>query len=127
ASTQIQLEMLFDDLGHKLGVCEVLRLPLAQKIDRLAPLLRSDPYLVVIDNLETVEDFQRLAPWLERLAGPTRFLLTSREVLPALTTVTRLELGELNREASLALIEAAAQDRAIGDFNPEALYALAGG
>lgn len=127
ARAQIRVEHLFDDLGSKLGLPDVLRLPLAQKIDRLAPLLRSRPYLVIIDNLESVDDFQQLAPWLARLAEPTKFLITSRELLPALETVTAVELGELDQEASHALIEATALDKGISDIDPEAVYALVGG
>ena len=125
--TQINLERVFDDLGQKLDLNDVLRLPLPQKIDRIATVLRQVPYLVIIDNLETVQDFQGLAPWLEKLARPTTFLLTSREYVPALTTVTPLHLGELNQAASLALIQHTAQEKSVTDLESERVYDLVGG
>ncbi len=85
--TQVSLENLFDDLGQKLGLTKMLRLPLNQKIESIATFLKAKPYLVVIDNLETVQNFQKIVLWLEKLAVPTKFLLTSREHMLSLTTV----------------------------------------
>ncbi len=127
AQTQIRLETLFDELGTKLGLDETVRLPLVQKVERLATPLCSAPHLIVIDNLETVADFERLVPWLRRLARPTRFLLTSRRTVPALTDVRTVELSELDRAASLALIEHAARERGVDSVNPADIYALTGG
>lgn len=127
AASRISLEDLFDQLSLKLDISQALRLPLAQRIDLLAAELRRAPYLVVIDNLETIEDGRLLAPWLERLARPTQFLLTSRERLPSLTNVRCLELSELDREASLALISRTAETRGVNDVDPERVYALVGG
>ena len=39
--------------------------------------LREAPHLIVVDNLETVIDIETLLPTLARLAGPSKFLLTS--------------------------------------------------
>ena len=125
--TQIRLESLFDDLGLKLGLTRVLRLPLIQKVDHIAALLRAEPYLVVIDNLETVQDFQGLVPWLEKLAAPTKFLLTSREHVPSLTTVVSVRLEELDENASLQLIQHIAAEKRIDDFEPFQVYELVGG
>ncbi len=125
--TQVRLETIFDELGLKLGLDEVVRLPLAHKIERLAATLRGAPHLVVIDNLEIVADFQRLVPWLMQLAAPTRFLLTSRRVVPALTQVRTLELAELDRAASLALIEHTASEKGVPKLDAAQVYALTGG
>lgn len=127
SQTSVRIEMLFDELGQKLGLDEVLRLPLAQKIDRLATVLRTQRHLVVLDNLETVEDFRQLAPWLERLANPTQFLLTARETIPALTTITQVELGELDQAAAVALIEYTATEKGVDGFAPQDVYVLVGG
>jgi hypothetical protein len=125
--SRISLESLFDELGKKIDLMGVLRLPLDQKIDRLAAALRAQPYLVVIDNLETVEDFQGIVPWLEQLAQPSKFLLTTREYVPALTTVALLRLGELDRESSLALIQDVAQQKGVDYGAAEQVYELVGG
>ena len=125
--TQIRLESIFDELGRKLDLSEVARLPLAHKVERLASTLRTAPHLVVIDNLETVADFQRLVPWLMQLAAPTHFLLTSRQTVPALTQVQTLELAELDRPSSLALIEHVAREKSVTDLDASDVYALTGG
>ena len=52
-----------------------------QAIDRLAARLHQSPCLVIIDNLETLVDVEALLPTLRALAGPTKFLLTSRHSL----------------------------------------------
>jgi hypothetical protein len=126
-AVQIRLEHIFDELGYKVGLPEVLRLPLEQKVEKLASLLRTAPHLIVIDNLETVADFQRLTPWLTSLAGPTKFLLTSRATVPSLTRVTSVELNELDEVASVALIEHIAMVKRVTDCDPQRIYELVGG
>jgi hypothetical protein len=127
ARTGIRLEQLLDELGRKVGLEEVNRLPLAQKVERLAKTLRAAPYLVVLDNLESVEDFRLVAPWLAQLAGPTQFLLTARETVPALTGVTQVELGELTPGPALDLIQYTATHKRVNGFDPHDLYRLVGG
>jgi hypothetical protein len=104
-----------------------MRLPLARKVERLAGVLRAAPYLVVLDNLENVEDFRQLAPWLARLAGPTQFLLTARETVPALTAITQIDLCEMARCAALELIQFIAEEKSVGSFDPQLVYDLVGG
>ncbi|MCL4862417.1 MAG: hypothetical protein KJZ93_23580 [Caldilineaceae bacterium] len=123
----VRIDMLFDELGQKLGMDELLRLPLAQKVDRLAARLRAQRHLVVLDNLETVEDFRQLMPWLEQLANPTQFLLTARETAPALTSISQVELNELDRTAALALIEHTAAEKDVTGCDAQDVYTLVGG
>ncbi len=123
----IRVEQIFDELGSRLGLNEVVRLPLGQKIERLAQVLRVVPHLIVLDNLEDVDDLCRLTPWLERLAIPTQFLLTTRETVPTLTTITQVDLNELERTAAIALIEFTAAKKEICDFDPQEVYTLVGG
>ncbi|MDW8319439.1 MAG: NB-ARC domain-containing protein [Anaerolineae bacterium] len=115
--------------------------------DRALPLLQARlataPSLVVVDNLETLPDVDALLPILRRLAGPSRFLITSRYALshePDVYAFTVPELGEadalrlLRREAEVRnlpdLLGASDEDlRAIYDTvggNPLALKLVAG-
>lgn len=91
------------------------------------------PHLVVIDNLETVQDIEHLLPLLRRLAGPSKFVLTSRQslffepglrhfVVPELTMVDAFTL--LRREASLQCMAAIAQAR---DDELRQIYETVGG
>jgi len=127
ATTGVRLEQLFDELAYRLGVKTAARLPLAQKMIKLNSALRDQSHLVVIDNLETVTEFETLVPRLEQLAAPSKFLLTSREVVPALSAVTNVPLTELNREASLQLIQHMAQAKQVDDVDAARVYALVGG
>ncbi|MBV7327401.1 hypothetical protein KFU94_03905 [Chloroflexi bacterium TSY] len=70
--------------------------------------LKSAPYLIVIDNLETVHDLASLAPFLRRSANPTRFLLTTRQSLRGEPGVTPFTVPELARADALQLVRSEA-------------------
>lgn len=126
-ASHVRLEQLFDELGQKLDLPEVLRLPLGQKVEKLIAPLRVEPHLIVIDNLETIEDFRSLTPWLAKLAGPTKFLLTSRQTLPALKRVTTVELREMARDVAMRFITHTAHAKNALEVDAERLYNLVGG
>jgi len=67
----------------------------------------------VVDNLETVIDYQTLLPFLRQLAQPSKFLLTSRHGLFAYTGVFCLSLKELSQVDSLALLQYEAEMRGV--------------
>ncbi|MCB0211089.1 MAG: hypothetical protein KDJ52_17250 [Anaerolineae bacterium] len=67
----------------------------AQKHALLSQQLKQTPHLVVIDNLETVADYQTLLPLLRDLANPSIFLLTSRHSLQSQPDVYCCTLNEL--------------------------------
>lgn len=66
--------------------------------------LRTKPYLVVIDNLETVVDYETLLPALRAWSNPTRFLLTSRHSLQAHDGLFCYSLAALSETDSLTFI-----------------------
>ncbi len=66
--------------------------------------LKQSPHLIVIDNLETVVDIETLLPTLRRLAGPTKFLLTSRESLHHESGIFHFKLPGLSESNALRLI-----------------------
>ncbi len=125
--SRLCLATLFDELGQKLALVDLPRLPLPQKLAKLATVLRAQPYLVVFDNLESVADFCQLVPLLMQLAVPTQFLLTARTTVPALSTVTVIDLDELEQAAATALILHMAEKKAVQACDPAAIYQLVGG
>ncbi|MEZ4866767.1 MAG: NB-ARC domain-containing protein [Caldilineaceae bacterium] len=125
--TRVRLEQIFDDLGAKLALPEISQLSLPQKVERLRSPLRSVPHLLVIDNLETVADFQALAPWLGQLSGPSKFLLTCRQAVPSLARVVTIDLDELDKAAAVALAHHIAREKQITDCDGAAIYDLVGG
>lgn len=97
-------------LAYQLEQNHLAGQPTADKLAALVPVLSAAPYLIVIDNLETLADSRELLPALYPLSGITRFLLTSRHslrdwafvqtcpVLPlSLANSSRLVQSELER------------------------------
>ena len=99
----------------------------------LVGILKSNPHLVVIDNLENVIDYQQLLPLLRKLAGPSRFVLTTRHSLQGYSDVYTLNLGELSRPNVFEFLQYEAKMKgitALAEASPqhmEAIYEIVGG
>lgn len=76
--TARSLDDVIARLVDQLGQSHLAGQPAADKLAALRPMLNAAPYLIVIDNLETLEDSDKLLPALYPLSGTTHFLLTSR-------------------------------------------------
>ena len=118
-------------LSVQLGIEQVDGLSAEEKIAHLKPALDDAPALVVVDNLETVEEADALLPVLNRLAQPTRFLLTTRHSVARFPYVWRFPVPELSFENARALFanELGRRGRTLAvDTVPfEKVYALVGG
>lgn len=88
---------------------------LNEALQVLHNVMRQDRHLVVIDNLETLSDLEPLLPLLNRLAGPTKFLLTSREALPSGSDAFHLSIPELSKSDSTKLVRHEASLRSLFD------------
>lgn len=84
-----------------------------EKMAALIQLLKTDSYFIVIDNLETVADYEALLPTLNKLANPTQFLLTSRYSLNGYADVGCYALSELDRTDAIAFLRHEADIRRI--------------
>ncbi|MFZ2487670.1 MAG: ATP-binding protein [Anaerolineae bacterium] len=103
---------LLSALARQLLPAEVRQaLPARQMLQEMELLLRQTPHLVIIDNLETLADVEALLPTLRRLAGPSRFLITSRKALPDEPDIFHIPLPELNADDTLALLRYEAKSR----------------
>lgn len=81
--------------------------PEAARRERLTLLhhrLKTQPHLVLIDNIETAADVAYLHAQFGMWSGPSRFLLTSRVRPLTAHTAALYALSELNAEAALALL-----------------------
>lgn len=76
----------------------------AKALTPLIKYLRQSACLIVIDNLETVEEVDRLLPILRQMMNPTKFVLTSRKNFYAESEVAHFPVPELSPENSLRLI-----------------------
>jgi hypothetical protein len=76
-------------------------------------LLKQVPSLVVVDNLETLADYETLLPTLLKLANPTKFLLTSRHSLRTHPDIFSWTLAELSLTDTLRLLRQEAETRGL--------------
>jgi hypothetical protein len=83
---------------------ELATTPAKQSQALLEARLAQRAHLVVVDNLETVVDLESLLPVLRRLSGPSKFLLTSRQLLAAEPGIYQYPLSELSQADALALV-----------------------
>ncbi|MBI1881215.1 MAG: helix-turn-helix domain-containing protein, partial [Chloroflexi bacterium] len=124
---------LTDALLEQLGDSLLLTRSPAEKQLGLAALLKKQPYLIVIDNLETVVDYEVLLPSLRRWANPTKFLLTSRHAPLTYDDIFCFSLKELSRAAALELLKYEAEIRgatALAQASPlqlSGIYDVVGG
>jgi hypothetical protein len=105
----------------------------AEKLAVLKLLLRSAPFFIVIDNLETAGDYQTLLPVLWGLINPSRILLTSRVSLHHHPDVHCVTLKSLSKSDTLDLLRHEAEVRHIpklAEASPaqlESIYEVVGG
>jgi hypothetical protein len=111
----LAIESLVDALVEQFGFDELSPLPTGPKRSGLRSRLKAQPYLVVIDNLETASDYAALIPELQTLVNPTQFLLTSRHSLHDYPGVHNLTLDELSAIDSLTLLRYEAAERGVHD------------
>lgn len=104
-----------------------------QQQSLLQERLKTEPHLIVIDNLETVLDVEHLLVTLRGLANPTRFLLTTRYSLYDEPDIYHYQTPQLAEPDALALVRFEAALRNLpalaqldaADFQP--IYATVGG
>jgi len=129
----LDVNTLTDKLLEQLAPDVPLVLSAEEKQFILADLLKKNPYLVVVDNLETIADNETLLPLLGRLVNPSKFVLTSRRSLHGHTGVFCLSLNELSQVDTLDLLRYEAKQRGltpIAEASPAQLvriYQVTGG
>ncbi|MEW6492834.1 MAG: NB-ARC domain-containing protein [Cyanobacteriota bacterium] len=108
----IEPALNIDDLLYKIAEQLDLKLPSVrdEQFSYLQSKLRSAPYLIVIDNLETLQDYTdlltRFNPHSQRKnLRPSKIIFTSREKIQRLTMEVReIELKGIGVKPSLELI-----------------------
>lgn len=104
AAPVLTVETLIDTLLSQLDKSALSAPTPEQRRLALTEILKSAPFLIIIDNLETVEAYQTLLPTLQKLANPTKFLLTSRASLKSYADVFSFSLDELGPVDTMRLI-----------------------
>jgi hypothetical protein len=106
---------LLDAVIEQLGFLDLSGQAPAQKQERLRTRLKAQPYLVVVDNLETAADYRALVPDLQSLVNPSRFLLTSRHSMHDYPGIHNLSLDELSAADTLTLLRHEAGQRGLAE------------
>ncbi len=129
----LDADTLIDSLLEQFDSRHALARSPQEKMASLTKLLKKVPHLVVIDNLETVVDYQALLPVLRKLADPSKFLLTSRHSLRAYSDVSCFDLQELDRAGALAFLRYEAKSRRLealanaSEAQLQSVYEVVGG
>lgn len=129
----LSLDTLINNLLIQLEVEVPPAVSAQEKLTLLTRLLKDAPYLIVIDNLETALDHQALLPTLNKLANPSRFLLTSRHSLKAHSDIYCFSIPTLSRADTFTFLKQEAQLRHIAALagatqnQLESIYQVVGG
>ncbi|CAG1012163.1 hypothetical protein ANRL4_04585 [Anaerolineae bacterium] len=113
----LSFESLVSAIARQLGYDALLQLPSSELQNRIRHILQTGSYLIVVDNLETVEAYEELARQLHGLLSPSqspqpsRALLTSREKLTEIPYLYDHYIRGLSKPASMGFIEQEAHDR----------------
>jgi LuxR family glucitol operon transcriptional activator len=91
-------------LADQLGVSHLASKNIPERLEGLQAALNMEPTLVVVDNLESVEEYEQLIPSLAKLNGKTRFLITTRQTLRQFPYVFCIPLGELKNQDAFELV-----------------------
>jgi len=109
----ITKESLLNSLARQLGRFEMLQLHPDERRLRLQYILQHNPYLIVVDNLETVEDYQALVEELANLLKPSRAILTSRVRLEPNEHIQEVHVKGLSESAAIEFLRQEAQDKGV--------------
>lgn len=129
----LQTSTLIDILLGQLRPNVSPSLPASQKQAALMETLKEKPYLIVVDNLETVADYETLLPTLLKLANPSKFLLTSRHALHHQPQIFNLDLDELDETDTLRFLKQELELRGLTTTIPpsnsqlQTIYEIVGG
>lgn len=122
AALENHLNQIFHQIGRQLVIEEddppILSSP------QIYSRLKAAPHLVVIDNIEFFDELDVLLEGIGSLIFPSKFLITSRVRADVRHPIFHLTLGQLNPQASLALIASQARQLGIAELeDPDSTWA----
>jgi tetratricopeptide (TPR) repeat protein len=98
---ELTLNDVLDAIARTLDYPGIAQQPLKEKQESVRKLLQTKPYLLIVDNFETVKD-DTVRDFLLRLPEPSKALITSRE--QKLRQAWVVSLKGLEQEEALTLI-----------------------
>lgn len=100
----LTLPLLIERLCNQFGLNENPNQTHLQRQRLLYRYIKERRCLIVVDNLETVADYQTLIPELTKWQNPSKFLLTSRIRLLSEPGIFSYSHKELNQQSALKLV-----------------------
>lgn len=100
----LTVDQLVDGLVEKLADAPLSFVNPSQKQAFLYKRFKEQPHFVVIDNLETMGDINALLPLLQSWCNPTKFLLTSRELIELGSGIYHIPIRPLEEVDALRLV-----------------------
>lgn len=98
----LTVNSLLDTIARVLGYPSIAQKPLAEKASSIRRLLRTKPYLLVVDNFETISDSESIYRFLLTLPEPSKAIVTTRT--RSLWEGRMLSLEDMPEKEALALI-----------------------
>ena len=98
------LDDVVSRLAQNLGQNHLAGLTTEGKLTHLKHLCAQKKLLIIIDNLETVDDVDKLVPALLKLNGRSSIIFTSRQSISQYPSVRTFRIPELSFENSHALV-----------------------
>ncbi len=129
----LTLPLLIEELCKQFNLAANNNSTHVQRQRMLHKFLKDRRCLIIIDNLETVADYQSLIPELRQWQNPAKFLLTSRIRLLSEPGIFSYSHKELGKDAALQLIRQEAKRGGFTDLASAAnndllkIYEVVGG
>jgi hypothetical protein len=111
-TADIDFDNLLDLIGRKLGYFEVAsKRTIKEKRELVRHILGSERYLVVVDNLETIEGYRDLVNNLDGLFARSKAVLTTRKKVAEFRHIYSVSLGGMERDESIEFLMSVAEER----------------
>jgi hypothetical protein len=122
---QRNLRDIFREIAHTLNDPTIIQSPLDDQFDRVRQSLSKQPTLLIVDNMETIEETEKVIGFLYDLPAHVKVILTTRERIALLP----ISLRHLPLDDGLKLIQQQAEEKgvAISAHNSSLLYKRTGG
>ena len=122
--SELTFDSLLDEMGRQCLLPDFAKSSPAEKLQAIQALLAVRPVLIILDNLETVKDYESLVSRVnDLLRGQSKVLITSRHEIKH-TNVYALSLSGLNQDDSVTFLQEEGRSRGLTLLDEAATEAL---
>jgi hypothetical protein len=111
--SDLTFDRLLDDVARQCHLPDLVKQSPGERVQSIQGLLAARPVMIVLDNVETVRDYESLVSQVdELLRGQSKLLLTSRHEVKH-TDVHALRLGGLSQDESVTFLQEEGRSRGV--------------